>query len=85
MVEAATTRCKEAGEALTFSIVGLLIPGCWIGIIFQVIAISKSVKAKKMMRDNPSLSGWGKTNAAILLGAIGLLFSVLQIVSRVGG
>lgn len=79
MVEAATIPCKEAGEALTYSIVGLF---C-LGIILQPIAIVKALKAKKMMEANPQLTGSGKATAALTIAIIGLALWVLGILVRI--
>lgn len=78
MVEEATIPCKEAGEALSFSIIGLF---CF-GIILEPIAISKALKAKKMMAANPRLTGSGKATAALVIGIIGLVLWVLGIIAR---
>ncbi len=70
--------CKEAGEALTYSIVGLF---CF-GIILEPIAIVKAVQAKKAMSMNPNLSGSGKANAALIIAIIGLVLWVIGLLSR---
>src|SRR5579871_4887262 len=56
----ATTPCKEANDALTCAIIGIF---CF-GFILGIVALSKASKARKAMREDDSLSGWGKTNAA---------------------
>jgi hypothetical protein len=79
IVEEATIPCKEANEALTYAIVGLF---CF-GIILEPIAISKAIKAKKMMQLNPRLTGSGKVTAAFIIGIIGLVLWILSIVARI--
>jgi hypothetical protein len=79
IVEEATIPCKEAGEALTYAIVGLF---C-IGIILEPIAISKALKAKKMIELNPRLTGSGKVTAALIISIVGLVLWVLGIIGRV--
>ncbi len=79
MVEAATIPCKEAGEALTYAIIGLF---CF-GIILEPIAIIKANKAKQMMAQNPRLTGSGKATAAMTIAIIGLVIWVLGIIARV--
>lgn len=79
IVEEATIPCKEANEALTYSIVGLF---CF-GIILEPIAINKALKAKKMMQMNPRLTGSGKVTAALIIASIGLGLWVLGIIVRV--
>jgi hypothetical protein len=80
MVEQATKPCEEANEALKFAIIGIF---CF-GIILEPIAISKALKARKIIQANPALTGYGKTTAAIIIGIFGLLLWVLGIISRAG-
>ena len=54
------------------------------GIILEPIAISKAMKAKKMMEANPNLTGSGKANAALAIAIIGLVLWVVGIAARVG-
>ena len=77
--EEATIPCKEASEALTYSIIGLF---CF-GIVVEPIALSKAFKARKMMAMNPRLSGSGKATAAIIIAFVGLALWVLGLVARV--
>ncbi|UCG85627.1 MAG: DUF4190 domain-containing protein [Gemmatimonadota bacterium] len=70
--------CKEAGEALTFAIVGIF---C-LGIILEPIAISKALKAKRLIEADPRLTGSGKATAALTIGIIALVFWVLGILAR---
>jgi len=79
LAEEATIPCKEANEALTYSIIALF---CF-GVVLGPIAISKALKAKKMIEMNPRLSGSGKATAAIIIGTIALVFWVLGIIGRV--
>jgi hypothetical protein len=79
IVEEATIPCKEANDALTYSIIGVL---CF-GIILEPIAISKALKAKKMIEMNPRLTGSGKATAALIIGIVGLVLWVLGMATRV--
>jgi len=79
VIEEATLPCKEAGEALKYAIIGIF---CF-GIILEPIAISKALKAKKMMNTNPRLTGSGKATAAMIIGIISLLLWVLGIIARI--
>ncbi|HEX9045386.1 MAG TPA: hypothetical protein VF988_00045 [Verrucomicrobiae bacterium] len=79
IAEEATIPCKEASEALTYAIIGLF---CF-GIILEPVAISKALKAKKMMELNPRLTGSGKVTAALIIAVIGLLLWILGLVARV--
>jgi hypothetical protein len=79
VVEEATIPCKEAGEALTYAIVGIF---CF-GIIMEPIAISKALKAKKMIEMNPQLTGSGKATAALVIAIIALILWVLGMFARV--
>ncbi len=78
VVEAATLPCKEAGEALQYAIIGIF---CF-GIILEPIAISKALKAKKMMEANPRLTGSGKATAALVIAIIALGLWVLGLFAR---
>jgi hypothetical protein len=78
LAEEATMPCKEAGEALTYAIIGLF---CF-GIVLGPMAISKASKAKKMIEMNPRLTGSGKATAATIIGVIALVLWILGIVGR---
>jgi len=78
IAEEATIPCKEAKDALTYAIVGLF---CF-GIILEPIAISKAVKARRMIQMNPRLTGSGKATAALIIGIVGLVLWVLSIIAR---
>ena len=71
--------CEEAGEALKYAIIGLF---CF-GIILGPVAISKSLKAKRMISENPRLEGAGKATAALIIGILATLLSLLMIVGKV--
>jgi hypothetical protein len=79
LTDEATIPCKEANEALTYSIIGIF---CF-GIILEPIAISKALKAKKMIALNPRLSGSGKATAGLIIGIIALVLWILGLVARV--
>ena len=79
IVEEATLPCKQASEALKYAIIGIF---CF-GIILEPIAISKALKAKKMMEANPRLTGSGKANAALIIGIVSLILWVIGIIGRV--
>lgn len=79
VVEEATIPCKEATESLVYAIIGLF---CC-GIIFGPVAISKALKAKKMMEMNPRLSGSGKATAGLVIGIIAAVLHVLGLIVNV--
>lgn len=79
VVEEATIPCKEAKDALIYAIVGIF---CF-GIILEPIAISKALKARKMMEMNPQLTGSGKATAALIIGIVALVLWVLSIIARI--
>lgn len=79
VAEEATIPCKEAKEALIYSIVGIF---CF-GIILEPFAIVKALKAKKMIAMNPRLTGSGKVTAALIIASIALALWVLSIIVRV--
>lgn len=76
--EEATIPCKEAKESLIYAIVGLF---CF-GIILGPVAISKAMTAKKMIAQNPRLTGSGKAQAGFILGILVTIFWVLGFVAR---
>lgn len=80
MMEEATLQCKEANEALIYSIVGIF---CF-GIILEPIAIVKALKAKKMIEQNPRLQGSGKVTAALIISIVGLALGILNLFVLVG-
>lgn len=81
IIEQATEPCAEAAEALKYAIIGIF---CF-GIILEPIAISKALKAKKMIEANPNLTGEGKATAALVIGIAGLVLWVLGIIARTRG
>ncbi len=79
IAEEATMPCKEANDALKYSLIGIF---CF-GIILEPIAIAKALKAKKMIRMNPRLTGSGKATAALIIACVALLLWVLGIIARI--
>lgn len=77
--EAVTELSEDAKEALKYAIIGLF---CF-GIILEPIAISKALKAKKMIAANPNLTGSGRATAALIIASVGLLLWVAGIIVRV--
>jgi hypothetical protein len=75
----ATEPCKEAKDALTYAIIGIF---CF-GIILEPIAISKALKAKKLIAMNPNLSGSGKATAALIIAIVALVLWVLGLFVRI--
>src|SRR5437660_889819 len=47
------------------------------------IAISKALKAKKLMQMNPNLAGSGKATAALIIGIVGLVLWILGMIAKV--
>jgi hypothetical protein len=78
VVEEDTVPCKEANEALTYSIVALF---CF-GVILGPVAIHKAYKAKQIIAEDPRLSGFGKANAAMVIGIVAMVLSVIFIIGR---
>ncbi len=74
-----TVPCEEAKNALILAIVSIF---C-LGVILGPWAIAKAVKAKKMIAENPSLSGNGKATAAIIIGTIATILTLLGIIIRI--
>lgn len=79
VVEEATIPCKEAGEALTYAIVGIF---CF-GIILEPIALIKASKARKMIALNPRLQGSGKVTAATIIASVVFVLWIIGVIARV--
>ena len=79
LAEEATIPCKEANEALTYAIVGIF---CF-GIILEPVALSKALKAKKMIALNPRLSGSGKATAATAIAIVVFVLWIIGIFARI--
>lgn len=78
VVEGATEVCEEANEALKYALIGII---C-LGIILEPIAISKALKAKKMIAANPNLTGGGKATAALVIAIVALGLWVLGMIAK---
>ena len=75
----AMRKCQEADDALKYAIVGIF---CF-GIILEPMAISKALKAKKMIETDPTLKGSGKVTAALWIGGIVLVLWIVGILARI--
>ncbi len=71
--------CKEASNALLFAIIGIF---C-LGIILEPYAISRALEAKKLMAEDPRLTGESKATAAITIGIIGLVLWLAGIILKI--
>ncbi len=79
VIEGRRKPCELAGESLKYGIIGLF---CF-GIILGPMAISKGLKAKKLIAKDPNLDGEGKATAGVILGIIATVIWVLSIAVRV--
>jgi hypothetical protein len=79
VIEESNLPCQEANDALKYAIIGIF---CF-GIILEPIAISKAVKAKRMIAENPRLEGNGKATAAIIIGIVTLILWIIGMIARV--
>ena len=78
VIEEAMIPCKEAGEALIYSIIGIF---C-LGIFLEPVAIVKALAARKKMAMNPRLSGAGKATAALIIGIVALILWVIGLIAK---
>jgi hypothetical protein len=78
VIDEASLPCKQADEALKYAIIGIF---CF-GIILEPMAISRALKAKKMIEANPRLTGSGKATAALIIGIVALILWVLGLIAR---
>jgi hypothetical protein len=81
ILDEGTIPCESANEALKYAIIGIF---CC-GIILEPLAISKALEAKRKIAADPTLTGEGKANAALIIAAIALLLWVLGMIGRVTG
>jgi len=79
--EEAMWPCDEANAALKYSLIGMF---CF-GFVLGPVGIVKAVKARKLIADDPRLLGWGKALAAIVIGALDVLWWILNLMSRASG
>ena len=75
----ASQECKEAKSALTYAIVGIF---CF-GIILEPIAFFKALQAKKLIKEDPRLTGDGKATAALIISIVSLVLWIVSIVAQV--
>lgn len=78
VVEQATVPCALADEALKYALIGII---CF-GVVLGPIAIFKALKAKKEIAADPMLTGEGKANAALIIGAVVVVLWVLGLFAR---
>jgi len=69
------TEASDANTAFVLSIIGLLCCA-----ILAPVSIGYAMKAKKQIAQNPNLTGGGKATAALVMGTIGSLLLVGNIV-----
>src|SRR5262245_32264551 len=74
--EAATLPCKEANEALTYAILSIF---CF-GFVLGPVAITKAVAARRLITEDPRLTGYGKANAAIVIASVGFLLWIVRMI-----
>lgn len=77
--EAMMIPCKDADEALKYALVGII---CF-GIILEPVAIAKALSAKKQIAADPSLTGEGKAQAALIIGCVMLVLWMIGIAARI--
>ncbi len=70
--------CEEAQQALNYAIIGIF---CF-GIIFGPMAISKAVAARRLIREDPRLTGEAKANVALILGIMVLLLWLIGVIGK---
>ena len=71
--------CKEASDALKYAIVGLLI----FGPILEPLALARAFKARALLRGDPTLTGIGKANVALLLSTAVIALWIVMLVKTV--
>jgi hypothetical protein len=74
-----TVRNEQAGKALKYALIGIF---CF-GFILGPIAISKAFTAKREIKADPKLDGKGKVAAALMVGTIDIVQSVMYFFEKV--
>jgi hypothetical protein len=74
----ATAKCKDARDALKLALLGFV---CF-GIVVEPIAIAKALKAKTLIKNDPSLSGKGVADASLFVAVCGLLLWLVGMFSK---
>ncbi|MEY2409058.1 MAG: hypothetical protein QOF48_1728 [Verrucomicrobiota bacterium] len=79
--------CDEAGKALGYSIAGIVLAGilCSAGImaiIFSAMGVTKALQARKLIQEDPRLTGEAKANIALILGSMACILWLLGIIGR---
>jgi len=77
-IAAVQVPCKEASEALKYALIGVV---CF-GVVLGPVAIGKALTAKKLIAADPTLSGSGQANAALVLGCAVLGLWVIGVLSK---
>jgi hypothetical protein len=72
--------CKKANTALILAIVGIFL----LGVVLEPIAIFKALKARKMIKADPKLTGEGKATAAIIIAIICITLWTISIILLIG-
>ena len=75
-----TENAPGAVAAMVFGIVGLV----FCGIIFGIVAITKSRSAKNYIDSDPRYVGGGMATAGLVLGIIDIVFGVLIVMYQLG-
>lgn len=78
-VEQAPVENATASEALKYALIGLI---C-LGIVLGPMAISRAIRAKREIAEDPTQTGGGKATAALTLGIIDLVLWIVGLVVRV--
>ncbi|MFL6216863.1 MAG: hypothetical protein ACJ74J_23475 [Blastocatellia bacterium] len=78
LIEQATVENATAGEALKYALIGLV---CF-GIVLEPMAISRALRAKREIATDPTQTGEGKANAALIIAIIGLGLWILGLFAR---
>ena len=78
--DAGTIPCELASQALRYAIFGIF---CF-GIILEPVAIAKASKAKRLIQEDPRLSGSGKVTATYVIAIAVLILWVVGFLARVG-
>ena len=76
-----TRPCPEAAESLKMALIGGLLFFFILGPILGIIAITKGATARKMIADNPLLTGSGVATAGMIIGSAVTIIGALTFIA----
>jgi len=76
--ERAMTSCAEADDAFKYALIGVFL----FSFILEPMAISKALRARRLIRATPTLRGSGKVTASLIVAGFAVLLFLLGLIAR---